>query len=83
MATVSEGDEVIIPATYWVSYPEMVRMCGGISVIVATTAENGWKLTAEQFEEAMTPRTKMVILTTPNLSLIHICPVFIPGSQSG
>ena len=44
----------------------MVRMCGGIPVIVETTAENGWKLTAEQFEEAMTPRTKMVILTTPN-----------------
>ena len=66
MATVSEGDEVIIPAPYWVSYPEMVRMCGGIPVIVETTAENGWKLPAEQFEEAMTPRTKMVILTTPN-----------------
>ena len=48
MATVSEGDEVIIPAPYWVSYPEMVRMCGGIPVIVETTAENGWKLTAEQ-----------------------------------
>ena len=45
MATVSEGDEVIIPAPYWVSYPEMVRMCGGIPVIVETTAENGWKLT--------------------------------------
>lgn len=66
MATVSEGDEVIIPSPYWVSYPEMVRMCGGIPVIVETTPENGWKLTAEQFEEAMTPRTKMVILTTPN-----------------
>ena len=65
-ALVKPGDEVIIPAPYWVSYPEMVRMCGGISVIVETTAENGWKLTAEQFEEAMTPRTKMVILTTPN-----------------
>ena len=51
MATVSEGDEVIIPAPYWVSYPEMVRMCGGIPVIVETTAENGWKLTAEQFED--------------------------------
>ena len=65
-AMVKPGDEVIIPAPYWVSYPEMVRMCGGIPVIVETTAENGWKLTAEQFEEAMTPRTKMVILTTPN-----------------
>ena len=66
MVLVNPGDEVIIPAPFWVSYPEMVRMCGGIPVIVETTAENGWKLTAEQFEEAMTPRTKMVILTTPN-----------------
>ena len=53
-ALAKPGDEVIIPAPYWVSYPEMVRMCGGIPVIVETTAENGWKLTAEQFEEAMT-----------------------------
>ncbi len=66
LATIAEGDEVIIPSPYRVSYPEMVRMCGGIPVIVETTAENGLKLTVEQFEDAMTPRTKMVILTTPN-----------------
>ena len=64
-ALVSEGDEVIIPAPYWVSYPEMVRMVGGIPVIVETTPETGWKMTVEQFEEAMTPRTKMVIVNTP------------------
>ncbi|MBT9449860.1 pyridoxal phosphate-dependent aminotransferase [Akkermansia glycaniphila] len=66
MATISEDDEVIIPAPYWVSYPEMVRIVGGTPVIVETKAENGWKLTPEEFADAMTPRTKMVILTTPN-----------------
>ncbi|MEG0836393.1 MAG: pyridoxal phosphate-dependent aminotransferase [Akkermansia sp.] len=65
LAVISEGDEVIIPAPYWVSYPEMVRMCGGVPVIVETTAASGWKMTAEQFEEAMTPRTKLVIINTP------------------
>lgn len=66
LATVSEGDEVIIPSPYWVSYPEMVRMAGGTPVFVETTPENEWKITAEQFADAMTPRTKMIILTTPN-----------------
>lgn len=66
MAVVEEGDEVIIPAPYWVSYPEMVRMAGGTPVIVSTKQENDWKLTPEEFEEAMTPRTKLLILTTPN-----------------
>lgn len=66
LAVIDEGDEVIIPAPYWVSYPEMVRMCGGVPVIVETTAETGWKMTVEQFEEAMTPRTKMVVINTPS-----------------
>ncbi len=65
-AVIGEGDEVIIPTPYWVSYPSMVEICGGTPVFVETKAENGWKLTAEEFENAMTPRTKMVILTTPN-----------------
>jgi len=65
LATVQPGDEVIIPAPYWLSYPEMVRIAGGDPVFVQTTEENGWKMTAEQFEEAMTPRTKMVIINTP------------------
>ena len=65
MAMCDEGDEVIIPAPYWVSYPEMVRLCGAEPVIVETSEENGWKMTAEQFEEAMTPKTKMVIINTP------------------
>ncbi len=65
LAVVEEGDEVIIPSPYWVSYPEMVRLAGGIPVIVETKESTGWKMTPEQFEEAMTPATKMVILNTP------------------
>ena len=65
LACVGEGDEVIIPAPYWLSYPEMVRLAGGEPVIVQTTEENGWKMTAEEFEEHMTGRTKMVILNSP------------------
>ena len=66
LAVVEEGDEVVIPAPYWVSYPEMVRLAGGIPVIVPTMESTGWKMTAEQFEEAMTPATKMVILNSPS-----------------
>jgi aspartate aminotransferase len=65
LATVQPGDEVIIPAPYWLSYPEMVRLAGGEPVFVQTTEETGWKMTPEQFEDAMTPRTKMVIINTP------------------
>lgn len=65
-ATIGEGDEVIIPSPYWVSYPSMVQLCGGTPVFVETKAENGWKITPAEFEEAMTPRTKMIILTTPH-----------------
>ncbi len=64
-ATIEPGDEVIIPSPYWVSYPSMVEICGGVPVFVETKAENGWKLTADEFENAMTPKTKMVIITTP------------------
>ncbi|WP_193210509.1 pyridoxal phosphate-dependent aminotransferase [Luteolibacter marinus] len=65
LAVVEEGDEVIIPTPYWVSYPEMVRIAGGKPVLVETKESNGWKMTAEQFEDAMTPATKMVILNSP------------------
>lgn len=65
LAMVEEGDEVIIPAPYWVSYPEMVRLAGGEPVIVETTQENGWKITPEQFEENMTGLTKMIIINSP------------------
>ena len=65
MAIVEEGDEVIIPAPYWVSYPEMVRLAGGVPVIVETKEENGWKMTPAEFEENMTGLTKMVIINSP------------------
>lgn len=65
LATCNPGDEVIIPAPYWTSYPEMVRMVGAIPVIVETKPENGWKITAAEFEEAMSPMTKMIILNSP------------------
>ncbi len=66
MATCQEGDEVLIPSPYWVSYPDMVRLAGAEPVMVATTEKNGWKMRAEDFENAMTPRTKMVIMNSPN-----------------
>lgn len=66
LAMVEEGDEVVIPSPYWVSYPEMVRLAGGEPVFVETSEKNGWKMTAEEFEEAMSPRTKMVILNSPS-----------------
>lgn len=65
LALCEPGDEVIIPAPYWLSYPEMVRLVGAEPVIVPTTEENGWKITPEQFEEAMTPKTKMIIINSP------------------
>lgn len=65
LATVQPGDEVIIPAPYWLSYPEMVRLAGGEPVFVQTKEENGWKMTPDEFQDAMTPRTKMVIINSP------------------
>lgn len=65
LAVVNPGDEVIIPAPYWTSYPEMVRLAGGIPVIVDTKIENGWKITPEEFEDAMSPLTKMIIMNSP------------------
>ena len=66
LATCQEGDEVLIPSPYWVSYPDMVRLAGAEPVIVPTTERNGWKMRASDFENAMTPRTKMLILNSPN-----------------
>ncbi len=65
LATCQPGDEVVIPSPYWVSYPDMVRLAGAEPVIVPTMERNNWKLRAEDFENAMTPRTKMLILNTP------------------
>ncbi|MEX1045068.1 MAG: pyridoxal phosphate-dependent aminotransferase [Chthoniobacterales bacterium] len=65
LACCEPGDEVIIPAPYWLSYPDMVRLVGAEPVIVPTKAENSYKMTAAEFENAMTPRTKMVIINSP------------------
>jgi aspartate aminotransferase len=65
LATCQPGDEVIIPAPYWVSYPDMVRLVGAEPVIVPTMERNNWKMSAEDFENAMTPRTKMLIMNSP------------------
>lgn len=66
LATIDPEDEVIIPAPYWTSYPEMVKMVGGEPVIVETKLTNNYKITPEQFEDAMSPKTKMIILNSPN-----------------
>src|SRR5271154_5609007 len=65
LATIQPGDEVIIPSPYWLSYPEMVRLAGGEPVFVQTKEENGWKMTSDEFQDAMTPRTKLVIINSP------------------
>ena len=65
LATCQPGDEVIIPSPYWLSYPEMVRLAGADPVFVQTREVNGWKMTADEFQDAMTPRTKMVIINSP------------------
>jgi len=66
LATLNKGDEVIIPAPYWVSYPEMVLINHGEPVIVPTTLENAFKLKPEDLERAITPRTKWVVLNSPS-----------------
>ena len=66
IATLNPGDEVIIPAPYWVSYPDMVTLGGGTPVIVAGSIESGYRITPEQLESAITPRTKWVILNSPS-----------------
>jgi len=66
MASLNPGDEVIISAPYWVSYPEIVALCGGTVVIVETKAEESYKLQPEALEKAITPRTKWVIFNSPS-----------------
>ncbi len=66
MATINPGDEVIIPAPYWVSYPEMVMLAGGEPVPVVCPAEQGFKLQAADLERAITPKTKWIILNSPS-----------------
>ena len=66
MALVNDGEEVIIPAPYWVSYPQMVKLAGGEPVIVEAGFDQNFKMTAEQLEAAITPKTRMIILCSPS-----------------
>lgn len=66
LALVDDGDEVIIPAPYWVSYPQMVKLAGGNPVIVPAGFEQDFKMTAQQLKEAITPKTRMLILCSPS-----------------
>lgn len=65
-ALINPGDEVIIPAPFWLSYPEIVKLAGGVPVIVTTTKEQNFKLTAEDLAAAVTDKTKALVLNTPN-----------------
>lgn len=66
LALLNEGDEVVIPAPYWVSYPDMVKMADATPVIVTTTQEQRFKITAEQLEAAITDKTRLVVLNSPS-----------------
>ncbi|MEM6887249.1 MAG: pyridoxal phosphate-dependent aminotransferase [Pseudomonadota bacterium] len=66
MATLNEGDEVVIPAPYWVSYPDMVLLAGGTPVVAEASIQTGFKLTADQLEAAITDRTKWLIFNSPS-----------------
>lgn len=66
MATCEEGDEILIPAPYWVSYPEMAHLAGAAWKAIATTVDSGFKLTPEALEQAITPRTKLLIFNSPS-----------------
>ncbi len=66
MAILNPGDEVIIPAPFWVSYPEMVKIADGVPVIIETKEEDEFKFTKEQFEDAITPKTRALVLNSPS-----------------
>jgi aspartate aminotransferase len=66
MAMIDPGDEVLIPSPYWVSYPEMVKLAGGVPVFVETLESEGFRLTPEQLNAVITPRTKLLVLNSPS-----------------
>lgn len=66
LALLEPGDEVIIPAPYWLSYPEMVKLVGGVPIIVATNAANCYKITPDQLRQAITPKTQLLVLNSPS-----------------
>jgi aspartate aminotransferase len=66
LAVFDEGDEAIVPAPYWVTYPEMVKLVGGKPVIIPTTHRTGFKISAEELEQAITPRTRLLVFNSPS-----------------
>ena len=67
LAGIQPGDEVIVPAPYWVSYDEMVKLVGGTSVFIQTSIDTEFKITAEQLENAITPKTKALLYSSSDL----------------
>ena len=65
-AIIDDGDEVVLPSPYWLTYPELIKLAGGKCIYVKAEKENGYKMTAEQFEKAITSKTKCLILNSPN-----------------
>ena len=74
LATCGPGDEVLIPAPYWVSYPEMIKLAGATPKIVLAGDDQGFKVTPEQIEEALTPATKLLILNSPQSYWLSLRP---------
>ena len=74
LAQLNKGDEVIIPAPYWVSYPDMVTMAEGVPVAIETTIESRFKITAEQLEAAITDKTRLFVINSPSnpVSYTHL-----------
>src|SRR5271169_5854958 len=66
MAVLNNGDEVLIPSPYWVSYPEQVKLAGGVCKIIAAEERNGFKINPEQLEAAITPRSRVLIMNSPS-----------------
>ncbi len=66
MACLDAGDEVLVPSPFWLSYPDMARLCGGEPRIVRSTLEQGWKITPEQLRKAITPRSRLLLLNSPS-----------------
>src|ERR1700733_6082031 len=66
MTVLNPGDEVIIPSPYWVSYPEQVKLAGGVNIIVRGEEANGFKITPNQLEAAITPKTKIIMINSPS-----------------
>ena len=66
LVLLEEGDEIIVPAPYWVSYPDMIKLTDAIMISIKTTVESGFKITARQLEAAITPKTRMLLLNSPS-----------------